>query len=83
MRRTLVEGWSKLESVDELRVEARSHLNAHAAQEEEDVHAPQVRLLVPCHLVLLDQAGDNGVRCCANVDFHHLDDCYLLRRLKT
>jgi hypothetical protein len=36
--------------------------DAHAAEEEPDVHGPQVGLLVPWCLVLLGQVGDDGVR---------------------
>lgn len=77
MRRTLVEGRGELESVDELRVETRGHLNTHAAEEEADVHGPQVRLLVPHHLVLLAEASDNGVGSRADVDLDHLGGCFL------
>lgn len=58
----------ELQRVDELRVEARRHLDAHAAEEEPHVHDAQVALLVPWHLVLLHEARDNGVRCGADVD---------------
>jgi hypothetical protein len=50
-----------LEGVDELRVETRGHLNAHAAQEEPEIHDTHVWLLVPWHLVLSHQAGEDRV----------------------
>jgi hypothetical protein len=58
---TLVEGRRELKGVDELRVESRCNLNTHAADEEVKVHPPQVRLLVPWHLVLFDHARNNGI----------------------
>ena len=51
-----------MQGVDELRVESRGHLDAHAAEEEPEVHHAQVGLFVPWHLVLRDQARKNGVR---------------------
>lgn len=66
-----MEGLCELEGIDELGIEARGHLNTHAAQEQEDVHPPQVGLLVPWRLVLGDEAGDDGVGGGSYVD--HLD----------
>jgi hypothetical protein len=64
---TLVEGARELKRADELRVESRSDLNAHADDEEVNVHAPQVGLLVPRHLVLLHHARNDRVRAMADV----------------
>jgi hypothetical protein len=50
-----------LERPDELRIEAGSDLDAHAAAEEPYVHEPQIRLFPPPYLVLLHHAGDDGV----------------------
>jgi hypothetical protein len=58
---TDVERFRELKRADELRVEAGSDLDAHAAAEEPDVHDPQVRFLPPPHLVLLHHAGDDRV----------------------
>lgn len=58
---TLVPFLGILQRVDELRVEAGRHLDAHAAEEEPYVHVAQVRLLVPSDLVLGDEVGDDGV----------------------
>lgn len=66
--RTVVEVWRELQGVDELGVETRGHLDAHTAEEQPDVHAPQIGLLVPWRLVLGDEAGDDGVGGAANVD---------------
>jgi hypothetical protein len=68
----VVEVWRELQGVDELGIETRGHLDAHTAEEQPDVHAPQIRLLVPWRLVLLDEASDDGVGGAANVD--HLDE---------
>lgn len=67
---TLDPGTSELEGVDELRVETRCHLNAHTAAEEQEVEDAQVGLLVPWHLVLLDEAGDDGVGSSASTGSH-------------
>ena len=64
---TDVEELGELERVDELRIETRGHLNTHTTQEQPDVHNPKVRLPVPWHLVLLHEAGDDGVRGFSNV----------------
>lgn len=63
-----MEGLSELERVDELRVETRCHLDTHTAQEKPQVHVPKIGLLVPWHLVLRNQAGDDGVGSVAYVD---------------
>lgn len=63
-----MEWLSKLQRVDELRVKARRHLNTHAAEEEPNVHQPQVGLLVPWRLVLRHEAGEDGVGGIAHVD---------------
>ena len=59
--RTGVEGSRELESTDELRVEARSNLNTHAAAKKPDVHYSQIRFLPPPHFVLRHHAGDDRV----------------------
>lgn len=59
---TNFERLGELESVDELGVKARGNLDAHTSDEEEDVHPTKVGLLVPRHLVTLDEAGDDRVR---------------------
>jgi hypothetical protein len=57
----LVKGSGELKSVDELRVETGCDLNTHTADKEVEVHLPQVRLLVPRHLVLLHHTGNDRV----------------------
>lgn len=74
--RTVVEVLRVLERVDELRIETRSHLNTHTAEEQPDVHKTQIGLLVPWRLVLLDEASDDGVRGATNVD--HVGELALL-----
>jgi hypothetical protein len=68
---TFVKRLRELQCVDELRVEARGHLHTHAAKEEPQVHVPKVRLLVPWHLVFLDQASDNGLTGVTCFDDRH------------
>jgi hypothetical protein len=65
--RTYVERCRELKGVDELRVETRSDLNTHTTDEEVEVHDPQIRLLVPWHLILLDHARNDGVGSMADV----------------
>jgi hypothetical protein len=65
---TLMEVRGELQGVDELRVETRGHLDAHAAQEQPDVKGAQVWLLVPWRLVLLDEASDDGIGGRTHVD---------------
>ena len=64
---TLIEWCRKLKSTDELRVETRSDFNTHTTDEQVEVHDPQIGLLVPWHLVLLDQARNDGVGSMADV----------------
>lgn len=52
----------ELQRVDELGVEARSHLDTHAAGEEKEVHHTEVALLPEGDLVLGYHASDDGVR---------------------
>lgn len=66
--RTVVEGVRVLQSVDELRIETRSHLDTHATEEQPDVHHTKIGLLVPWRLILLDEASDNWVCGRAHVD---------------
>lgn len=63
-----MEGLRVLQSVDELRIETRGHLNAHTAKEQPDVEDTKIRLLVPWHLILIDEAGDDGIGGSTNVD---------------
>jgi len=63
----LVERSGELEGVNELRVESGGDLNAHTDDEEVNVHAPQVGLLVPWHLVLLDHARNDRVGAMTDV----------------
>jgi hypothetical protein len=58
---TFVERSGELKGVDKLRVESGGDFNTHAADKEEKVHSPQVWLLVPWHLVLLDHTRNNRV----------------------
>lgn len=64
---TLVPALGILQRVDELRVKAGCHFNAHAAEEEPDVHVAEIRFLVPDDLVLGDEVGDDGVTRRADV----------------
>lgn len=64
---TFIEWLRELKSVDELRVEARSDLNTHTTDKEVKIHDPQVGLLVPWHLVLLDHARNDWIGSMANV----------------
>lgn len=75
--RTLVEGDGELEGANELRVETRCNLNAHAAAEEPDIHEAEVSFFPPSYLVLLQHAGDDGLGSSALREFlnaHHDDD---------
>lgn len=75
--RTLVEGYRELEGANELRVETRSNLNAHAAAEEPDIHESEVSFFPPSDLVLLEHAGDDGLgsrALCEFLNAHHDDD---------
>lgn len=62
---TSVERCRELKSADELRVETRGNLNAHAAAEEPDIHDAEVLLVPPSHRILLHHAGDEGVAAMA------------------
>lgn len=59
---TILPGLDDLQRIDHLRVEAGRQLDAHARREEHQVEVSQVRLPVPRHLVLLRDAGQDGVR---------------------
>ena len=74
---TLVEGDRELKGANELRVETRCNLNAHAAAEEPDIHESEVSFFPPSDLVLLQHAGDDGLGSSALGEFlnaHHDDD---------
>lgn len=73
---TLVEVAGELQRANELGVEARSHLHAHAAAKEPQVHEAQIGLLVPRRGVLLQKPGDHGVTGVSS-----LDDTHLCRRI--
>jgi hypothetical protein len=57
-----------LQSVDELRIETRGHLNTHTTKEQPDVEDTKIGLLVPWYLILLDEASDDGIGGSTNVD---------------
>jgi hypothetical protein len=57
-----------LKGVDKLRIETRSHLDTHATKEQPDVHDTKIRFLVPWCLVLVDEAGNDGIGGGTNVD---------------
>jgi hypothetical protein len=64
----VMEGLRVLQSVDELRIETRGHLNTHTTKEQPDVEHTKIGLLVPWHLILIDEAGDDGIGGSTNVD---------------
>lgn len=53
--------WHDLEGVDQLRIEPGRQLDTHARREQHHVEESQVGLPPPWDLVLLQQAGDDGV----------------------
>ena len=65
---TVMEGLRVLQSIDELRIETRGHLNTHTTKEQPDVEDSKIGLLVPWHLILIDEAGDDGIGGSTNID---------------
>ena len=60
--RTFVPWSRKLQNIDELGVESRGHLHAHAAGKKTEVHSPKVGLFIPSNRILGRNLGDNRVR---------------------
>lgn len=56
-----------MEGVDKLGVETRGNFNTHTADEEVEIHPPQVGFLVPWHFILLDHTRDNRIGSMAEV----------------
>lgn len=58
----------ELDGVDDLRVEARGHLDAHEAREEHEVEVPEVSLAVPGDRVVHRHAVDPVVHLDGDAD---------------